>query len=481
MKKHRGIIWFRQDLRLHDNEALRDASLGVEEIIPVYVFDERLFSTNTKYGFKKTDVFRAAFMLESVADLRQSLRARGSELIIRIGKPEEILLELASQVKSSYIFCNRERTQEELDVQDVLENNLWTIGQEVRYSRGKMLYYTADLPFPVTHTPDKFSTFRKEVEKIVSVRAPLESQALDLSMIPADLDKGALPDLEKLGYDEVDIARLEGKNIIGGESEALSRLNYYLWESDLVANYKETRNEMLGTDFSSRFSSYLSQGCLSPKKVYAEVKRYEKEKKQNDSTYWIFFELLWRDFFRLMGKKHGNNIFKSGGTKEVERTDLDDNMDLFKIWSTGRTGIPLVDANMIELNTTGFMSNRGRQNVASYLINDLKVNWQIGAEYFESLLIDYDPCSNYGNWNYIAGVGSDPRENRYFNTTLQSKKYDPEGKYVKAWIPALQKLPADKVHEPFLLSETDQITYELVLGKHYPKPVIRKPDLGVSH
>jgi len=147
LKKHRGIIWFRQDLRLHDNEALRDASLVVEEIIPVYVFDERLFNTTTKFGFKKTDVFRAVFILDAIRDLRNNLRSRGSDLIIRYGKPEEILLELASQLKSSYIFCNRERTQEELDVQDALENNLWTIGQEVRYSRGKMLYYTADLPF----------------------------------------------------------------------------------------------------------------------------------------------------------------------------------------------------------------------------------------------------------------------------------------------------------------------------------------------
>lgn len=481
MKKHRGIIWFRQDLRLHDNEAFRDASLAVEEIIPVYVFDERLFNTTTKYGFKKTDIFRAVFIIDAVRDLRNNLRSRGSDLIIRYGKPEEILLELASQLKSSYVFCNRERTQEELEVQDALENNLWTIGQEVRYSRGKMLYYTADLPFPVTHTPDKFSTFRKEVEKIVSVREPLDSEIIVPDALPQNIESGVIPTLKDLGFDDVDILRSENVKLRGGETEGLARLDHYLWETDLVASYKDTRNDMLGLDFSSKFSPYLAQGCLSPKKIFNEVKKYEETRKKNDSTYWIFFELLWRDFFRLMGKKHGNNIFKRGGTKQAERTDLEDNMDLFKIWSEGRTGIPIVDANMIELNSTGFMSNRGRQNVASYLINDLKVNWQIGAAYFESLLIDYDPCSNYGNWNYIAGVGSDPRENRYFNTTLQAKKYDPDGKYVKAWIPALQTLPSDKVHEPFLLSETEQITYDLVLGKHYPKPVIRKPDQGVTY
>ena len=480
MKKHRGILWFRQDLRLHDNEALRDGILDVEELIPVYIFDERLYETQTRFGFKKTEVFRASFIRESIVDLRESFRKRGSDLLIRYGKPEEILFELASELKTSYIFCNRERTQEEKDVQDALENNLWTIGQEVRYSRGKMLYYTADLPFPITHTPDKFTTFRKETEKIVPVRAPLDSQELELNALPQDLELGDIPTLAQLGYTDADTQKLENKKFAGGESSALERLNYYLWESNLVSSYKKTRNGMLGLDYSSKFSPYLAQGCLSPKTIYSEVRRYETEREKNDSTYWIIFELMWRDFFRFMGKKHGNCIFKKSGTKQAERTDLEDNMDLFKFWAEGRTGIPLVDANLLELNTTGFMSNRGRQNVASFLINDMKINWQIGAEYFESLLLDYDPCSNYGNWNYVAGVGSDPRENRYFNTTLQAKKYDPEGSYVKHWIPELNKLPAEKVHEPFLLSETEQMSYDFILGKHYPKSINRRPNLNLS-
>jgi len=475
LKKHRGILWFRQDLRLHDNEALRDGILDVVELIPVYVFDERLYETTTRYGFRKTDVFRASFILDSIKDLRTNLRARGSDLVIRYGKPEVILFELARELKTSYTFCNRERTQEELDVQDALENSLWTVGQEVRYSRGKMLYYTADLPFPVTHTPDKFTLFRKETEKIVTVREPLASAELPMNALPEAVEAGEMPTLNQLGFDKVDQERLNKVQLRGGETEALSRLKHYLWESDHIADYKNTRNEMLGLDYSSKFSPYLAQGCLSPKKIFHEVKKYESQIKKNDSTYWIVFELLWRDFFRLMGKKHGNNIFKRCGTKLAQRTDLEDNMDLFKFWSEGRTGIPLVDANMKELNSTGYMSNRGRQNVASFLINDLKVNWQMGAEYFESLLIDYDPCSNYGNWNYLAGVGSDLRENRHFNITLQAKKYDPAGSYVKYWIPALEKLPVDKVHEPFLLSENDQMSYDFILGKHYPKQIIR-PD-----
>ena len=163
MYTKRAIVWFRQDLRLHDNEALQDALASADEIMPVYVFDERVFSGKTRFGFPKTDKFRARFIIESVQDLRKTLRSLGSDLIIRKGKPEEILFELARDIKANWIFCNRERTQEEVDVQDVLERNLWSIGREIRFSRGKMLYYTADLPFPVTHTPDTFTQFRKKL------------------------------------------------------------------------------------------------------------------------------------------------------------------------------------------------------------------------------------------------------------------------------------------------------------------------------
>ena len=467
------ILWYRQDLRIHDNEALRDAILSGDEILPVFIFDERLFEEKTSFGFNKTAVFRAKFILDSVENLRKNLKNIGLDLLVRYGRPEKIIYELAKELKTSWTFCNRERTQEEKDVQDELEKNLWSIGQEIRYSRGKMLYYTADLPFPVTHTPDTFSSFRKEVEKFVEVRKLISIEGLKIPGLIDTLDFGEIPSLYDLGYDQNEEQLVCDSQYTGGEDKALERLEYYLWESDGIAQYKETRNGMLGQDYSSKFSPWLAQGCISPKKIYHEIKKYELQRTKNKSTYWLFFELMWRDFFRLMGKKHGNNIFKVGGTKEEPRDEWENNFDLFRIWSEGRTGFPMIDANMIELNKTGFMSNRGRQNVASFLVNDLKVNWLMGAEYFESLLIDYDPCSNYGNWNYIAGVGSDPRENRYFNTISQSKRYDPEGVYVTHWIPSLKSLGSDKVHEPFSLSNQEQEELGFILGKDYPKACVK--------
>jgi len=472
MKNHRVIVWFRQDLRLHDNESLLHALKSGVEVIPVFVFDERVFKGETKFGFKKTDRHRAQFIIESVEDLRSSLKKLGSDLIVRVGKPEEEIFKIAQEIKSSWIFCNRERTKEEVAVQDALENKLWSIGQEIIFSRGKMLYYTGDLPFPVPHCPDTFSSFRKEVERFVKIREPLAAPTEQFVPLTCEIEIGEMPTIENFGHEKKEADHRAAFQFKGGEKEALQRLENYLWNTDAISTYKKTRNELIGENYSSKFSAYLAQGCLSPKLIFWELQRYEAERTKNDSTYWMFFELMWRDFFRFMGKKHGNKIFQKGGTKDEIDSSLNNNRDLLQLWVEGQTGVPFIDANMRELATTGFMSNRGRQNVASFLVKDLKVNWQMGAEYFESMLIDYDPCSNWGNWNYIAGVGSDPRENRYFNILSQAKRYDPTGEYVKHWLPELSDVPVEKIHRPDILSDDEQSDFHLKLGLDYPKAMV---------
>ncbi len=467
--KRRAIVWFRQDLRLHDNEAITTALRMADEVIPVYVFDERVFMGKTRFGFPKTGKFRAKFILESVADLRQNLRRMGSDLLVRVGKPEYIVSELAQQLKVSWVLCNRERTHEEELVQDALERKLWSFGVELLYTRGKMLYHTQDLPVPVHHTPDIFTQFRKENEHITPIRAPFPTPTA-LPPLPAGLETGALPTLTDFGHEPFEPDPRAVLPFKGGETEGLARLRHYLWETDAVARYKETRNGLIGPNYSSKFSPWLAAGCLSPKFIYHELKRYEHERVSNESTYWLFFELLWRDFFRLMGKKYRNRIFLKGGPQNKPMPHLKNDWEKFQLWAEGRTGVPFIDANMRELNATGWMSNRGRQNVASFLVRDLKVNWQMGAEYFESLLLDYDPCSNWGNWNYVAGVGSDPREDRYFNILTQARHYDPDGDYVRLWCPELRQVPREKVHRPDLLNASER----LQLGVNgYPKAVVR--------
>jgi deoxyribodipyrimidine photo-lyase len=179
-----------------------------------------------------------------------------------------------------------------------------------------------------------------------------------------------------------------------------------------------------------------------------------------------------RDFYRLMGKKHGSKIFHESGIRDIDDKVWEENQELFMQWVNGETGVPFIDAHMREIKHTGYMSNRGRQNVSSFLINDLGLNWVMGADYFESQLIGYDVCSNYCNWGYAAGVGSDPKEYQNLNIISQAKRFDPNGEYVKYWLPELSMLPAQYIHQPDQLSNQEQEDLHFMIGDDYPKALV---------
>ncbi|WP_394996372.1 DASH family cryptochrome [Emticicia sp.] len=426
------IFWFRNDLRLHDNEALLKATKA-GNIIPVYVFDERQFN-KTALGFKRTGAFRAKFLLESVEDLRNNLRKIGSDLIIRVGKPEEILAKMADEWQAAAVYASKEVTQEETTVEAKLSKRIKPLNIEIELIWIATLYHARDLPFQINFIPDVFTEFRKKVERSAKIRAIFDAPIV-LPKIEKSIKLGDIPTLKDLGFDEE--LKHDSRAVLdfkGGESNALSRLNDYIWQKDLLKTYKETRNQLIGGDYSSKFSAWLSVGCISPRKIYEEVKKYESEVLSNDSTYWLVFELIWRDYFHFIALKFGTRIFKTSGIKNDLLQEWKRDKPSFEKWVNGETGVPFVDANMKELQLTGFMSNRGRQNVASFLTKALGIDWTWGASYFESQLIDYDVCSNWGNWNYIAGVGNDPREDRNFNIARQADMYDKNGDYVKLWL-----------------------------------------------
>jgi deoxyribodipyrimidine photo-lyase len=478
---NRILYWFRNDLRLHDNEGFVSALEDADQVLPVFVFDPQWFTQHSQLGFPKTAVFRANFLLESVADLRQSLRHKGAELIVRIGKPADVLAELASEINASAIYTSKEVTQEETDVESKLSTKLKPLNIDIKFFWMSTLYHVRDLPFTISRLPDVFTQYRHKIEKSVRIRPTVHTPEA-VSVVP-DVFPGDMPTLTTLGFssesrhlvDQPDSRRAVVFN--GGEHVALERLNRYLWQTDRITTYKETRNGLLGDDYSSKFSAWLANGCLSPRFIYEEIKRFETERVQNESTYWLIFELMWRDFFRFVALRFGTRIFKSSGIKHDLNRKFSHDESLFRRWSDGKTGIPFIDANMRELNATGFMSNRGRQNVASFLVSDLGIDWTWGATYFESKLIDYDPCSNWGNWNYVAGVGNDPRQfsngqPRYFNIYSQAMRYDEQGDYVKHWLQELAQVPAEQVHLVSNLSAAQQEAYGVVLGVDYPLPVV---------
>jgi deoxyribodipyrimidine photo-lyase len=462
------IIWFRNDLRLHDREAIHQALSEKAQIIPVYCFDERQFTT-TSFGFPKTGKYRTQFLVESVTDLRHSLQKLGSDLIVRRGLPEEIIPAIARELKVDFVYYTQEVTAEELKVEKALQQELSSQGIKSKSFWEATLYLKEDLPFAIEEIPELYTNFRKQLEKKSAIEEALPAPE-KLSPLP-EINTGKIPSLPELGLENYEFDQRAVLNFKGGESNAIARLNNYFWQENCLKDYKETRNGMLGANYSSKFSPWLALGCISPRYIYEQVQQYEGERVKNNSTYWLIFELIWRDFFRFICAKHGNKIFYLSGLQGISLPWKED-WERFNLWREGKTGYPLVDANMKELAATGFMSNRGRQNVASFLTKNLGINWQMGAEWFESLLIDYDVCSNWGNWNYTAGVGNDARGFRYFNIPKQTKDYDPKGNYIKHWLPALASLPGDKIREPWQLNSEEQKRYGVRLGVDYPRPVV---------
>jgi deoxyribodipyrimidine photo-lyase len=473
MNSQNILVWFRNDLRSHDCETLyradQEAQLTGAQIFPVYCFDYAHFD-KTYFGFEKTGAFRAKFLIESVTNLRENLRSLNSNLIVRIGNPAQILPELAQQLEINSIYYHAEVTTEEKNLEDQLRPIFKKQNVNFKSFWGSTLLHQHDLPFEIANLPDLFTNFRKQVEANLTIREAFPMPK-NLPTLPESVDIGEIPTLENLGLKEpipCDRAVLHFK---GGETEALERLEYYFWTSDRLQVYKQTRNGMLHADDSSKFSPWLALGCLSPRYIYEQVKKYESDRLANDSTYWLIFELLWRDYFRFVAAKHGNKLFHRSGLRCMDIPWKQD-WKRFEIWQTGNTGFPLVDANMRELAATGFMSNRGRQNVASFLTKNLGIDWRMGAEWFESRLIDYDPCSNWGNWNYTAGIGNDARGFRFFNINKQAQDYDLQGEYVKHWLPELADLPTSKVHQPWKLLPIEQKRFNVRLGVDYPHPVV---------
>ncbi len=412
-----AIYWFRSDLRIGDNPNLLRALDEAQRLTYVHVLEDR--------NWLQAEDWRRKFILESVVMLRDRLCALGGDLVLLRGKAEERIPELCRELGTDTVFAMREPAYDEQQI----ERQLLERGINLKFGWDGFLLHPDDHPQWPDQLPDVFTAFRNRAEKNLTVRPvmsepkvavcantaipwewPEEGEAL-LTMKPDP--KSAFP-------------------FKGGEVEASRRLHHYLWSSDAVASYFDTRNGLIGTDYSTKLSAWLALGCISPRQVYAELKHYERLRTANKSTYWVVFELLWRDYFRYVALGHGKAIFAHNGFNGNTSTAAPDAHQL-DAWKHGLTGDAFVDANMRELLATGFMSNRGRQNVASFLVRDLRQDWREGAAWFERHLVDYDPCSNWCNWTYVAGVGNDPRPDRRFNTERQADMYDADGAYRALW------------------------------------------------
>ncbi|CAJ1440038.1 unnamed protein product, partial [Effrenium voratum] len=452
--------WLRNDLRTHDSAVLsRAAELSEQLKLPVlvvYVLDE---------GQLRTGKFRAKFLLQSLAACKANLQLVGSDLLIRLGRPEEVLPRLLAE--GSVLVTQEEPTFEEQATDRALQTGL-AVAENMRweYVWGATLIHKDDLPFQadLKDMPDVFTAFKNQVapelkcacnqvppdyrdapkaETALNIRRCLAPLGFGSLPLPA-LDFGFLPCWSDLSFGESESEPELPFGIAGGESAGQRRLEEFMGSP--MARYAESKNNMLALDASSKLSPWLANGSLSPRRVFEALRRREAEISADAATYWFTFALLVRDFFHFMAKKQGRRIFLEGGVIGKRLAWKGGDRE-FQLWQQGQTGFPLVDANMREMATTGWMSNRGRQNVASFLIWDLQVDWRRGADWFERCLLDYDVASNWCNWVAAAEL-TGGRVNR-FNVVKQSRQYDPEGEYLRRWLPELRELPAEWIHEPW--------------------------------
>jgi deoxyribodipyrimidine photo-lyase len=413
-----AIYWFRNDLRLEDNPSFLQACKAADSLLPVYMHQPNL-EQETAWGFPRIGEYRQVFLDQSLQDLRSQLRKLGSDLYEVAGDVLDVFEKLKSQIDIGTIYCEQIQAPEELEQVALLRG----AGFRINALWQSSMLDAQSLPFPLEDMPDIFTQFRQQVEKKkLKFFNPIEAPK-------------SIPPLPTIQIPPITVANQStlsnGSKFCGGERSADAYIEHY-FERRLPDTYKQTRNELIGMDYSSKFSPWLAQGCCSAGSIAKKLSDYEICYGANDGAYWLWFELLWRDYFRFLHFKYGKRLYYSKGLSKAPSNQFDS--EKFLKWSSGHTGESLIDAGMRELKNTGYLSNRMRQIVASYWIYDMQGDWQAGSAWFEYQLIDYDVYSNQGNWLYIAGKGTDPRGGRPFNVAKQTQDHDPDGVYRQMWL-----------------------------------------------
>ncbi|NOH66724.1 DASH family cryptochrome [Vibrio rotiferianus] len=412
-----GLYWFTNDLRVHDNPNLTKATSEVDLLVCLYCYP-KISSYLAQYAqVSQFGVAKQQFLDESLFCLNSSLNTLNQRLLVVILHPYHAIKHAIENFGVTRLYvsaisgCDEQAVLAKLQVE---YPHISVVQQEAQ-----SLFCASQLPFKTDDLPDTFTKFRKQVEAL-HISEPVEKVSV-LPPAPETLPISTLsltPDLKPALFS-------------GGEQAGLEHSRQY-FSSTLASEYKQTRNGLYGMDYSTKFSPWLAHGCLSPKTIYAMLKRYEAANGANDSTYWIYFELLWREYFYWYARRYGRWLFRFGGIRnQAPLTSF--YAHRFQQWKKGETPFPIVNACMHQLNETGYMSNRGRQLVASCLVHELGLDWRYGAAYFETQLIDYDVASNWGNWQYLAGVGADPRGSRQFNLEKQTEMYDPHMEFIDRW------------------------------------------------
>jgi deoxyribodipyrimidine photo-lyase len=457
-----ALVWFRRDLRDFDHAALYHALKAAQTVHCAFIFDREILD-----ALPRPDDRRVEFIWDSVAELAANLAARGGALLVRHAVARDAIPQLAAELGVAAVFANhdyepaaRDRDADVAQRLSALDIAFHTTKDHVIFERDEVLSQ-AGKPFSV-FTPYKNAWLRTLTPFHVKAY-PVDAYASALAL-PVGGIAPKIPALEAIGFARTNLAEL---GVIPGMTGGALLFADFRKRID---RYRETR------DFPARkgpsyLSVHLRFGTVSIRELAAFAQSRSLEPGGDGAATWLS-ELIWRDFYAQILWHHPR---VATGAFKADYVDLRFPGDPrhFAAWCDGRTGYPIVDAAMRQLNTTGYMHNRLRMIVASFLVKDLLVDWRLGEKYFADRLIDFDLASNNGGWQWAASTGCDAQPYfRIFNPVAQSEKFDADGHFIRRYVPELARLDAKSIHAPWLLPPALQQANGVVIGRDYPAPIV---------
>jgi len=453
-----SIVWFRTDLRLDDNLSLIAAVRASEQVLPLFVWDPERPTYNS--------VNRLSFMIESLQALEADLKSRGSRLIVRRGEPASVLLDLASETGATKLFFGRHYEPYEIARDNRVKETMLANGIEVTTQKESILFEAGEIltkegkPYTV-YTPFKNSVWPRlrDIPKPIAIPNHLKPHHTINQIESVDLG-GFLPSRSLVAPERQSGGVLEAEKL------------WQRFRAFGLGGYAEHRDSVGDQNGTSRIAPHLKFGTISIRRVLYESLQLLDASPEMSGAETYIRELLWREFYSniLQAFPH---VASGPFQREYAGLKWSNNEEHFTLWCEGRTGVPIVDAAMRELLQTGYMHNRARMIVASFLVKDLQINWQLGELHFMKHLTDGDLAQNNGGWQWTASTGTDAQPYyRIFNPYLQSKKFDADGVYIRRYVAELRPLPSSLIHEPHLMTPFEQAEHGITIGEDYPLPIV---------
>lgn len=450
-----ALVWFRRDLRLTDHAALAAALHTARRVHCAFVFDTDILGSLPTRADRRVE-----FIWESVRLLKQTLQTHAADLIVLHGPARRLIPELAARLAVDTVHASRDYEPFATARDSEVARSLATAGRRLALHKDQVIFDTDEV---LTATGRPFHVFTPYRRAWLARLTPADygphavTQHLDRL---APVAPTPMPALEDLGFQRTNLAEL---GVQAGEAGARARLDDFLARMD---HYHALR-DYPGRKGPSYLSVHLRFGTVSVR----ELVRLAVARDSEGARVWLN-ELIWREFYQMLLWHYPHTATHAFQAK-YDAIAWPNPPGHFTAWCAARTGYPIVDAAMRQLNTTGYMHNRLRMIAASFLVKDLQVDWRLGERYFAEKLIDYDQAANVGGWQWAAGVGTDAQPwFRIFNPVTQSRRFDPDGRFLRRYLPELAALPDKYLHAPWTLPAAEQAGLGFVPGRDYPWPIV---------